>query len=166
MLTNTKNELIAEIENKTEELKNITSETEEMNNTISELTAKMDSLNLLAEEMQSEIKSFEEAKSIEVNSVHTDIKSGDNEYKGYNILDNTKAQEELSKEDEATVNAIIDKIIAEYPEWFSTDGNGGGSTTQPYQGEHVGTEDNTANTPQIQFDPSNIAGLSTDVTVY
>lgn len=112
VLTNTKNELTAEIENKTEELKNITSETEEMSNTISELTVKMDSLNLLAEEMQSEIKSLEEAQSIEVNSAHTDVVLGDDEYKGDSILDNTEAQEELIK---VNTLALLTMVLFQNP---------------------------------------------------
>lgn len=144
VLTNTKNELTAEIENKTEELKNITSETEEMSNTISELTEKMDNLNLLAEEMQSEIKSLEEAQNIEVNSTHTDVVLGDDEYKG----DEEETTEEdidtgLTQEDEDEIRDMMKEILKEqYPELLTegSTGNTGGAQQGNY--ESVGTPDN------------------------
>lgn len=148
VLTNTKNELTAEIENKTEELKNITSETEEMSNTISELTAKMDSLNLLAEEMQSEIKSLEEAQSIKVNSTHTDVQLGEDEYKGDEEV-NLK-ESATSTVTEADLDAIADQIyqdlLKEHPEWVADE-----NTTQQGNYEHVGTPDSG------QFDDPNFA---------
>lgn len=139
VLTNTKNELTVEIENKTEELKNITSETEEMNNTISELTTVMENLTSLTEEMQSEIKSLEEAQSIEVNSTHTDVVLGDDEYKGdeeETTEEDTKEDLGLTQEEQDLATQIANQIMQEHPEWVSGGGTGG---TQQGNYEHVGT---------------------------
>lgn len=57
-LTNAKNELTTEIENKTKELNNITSEIETANATIGELTAKVDSLTSAINTTQSKIDSI------------------------------------------------------------------------------------------------------------
>lgn len=156
VLTNTKNELTAEIENKTEELKNITSETEEMSNTISELTAKMDSLNLLAEEMQSEIKSLEEAQSIKVNSTHTDVQLGEDEYKGDNEANLKDAA--TSTVTEADLDAIADQIyqdlLKEHPEWVADE-----NTPQQGNYEHVGTPSTGELTNPGSFGQGDYSGL-------
>lgn len=166
VLTNTKNELTAEIENKTNELKNITSETEEMNNTISELTAKMDNLKMLANDMQSEIKGLEEAKSIEVNSTHTDVKLGDNEYKG----DNEVTTEEdidtgLTQEDEDEIRDMMKEILKEqYPELLTEGSTGNTGGTQQGNYESVGTPDNGV-IPEYTLGESGSEGI-TPGTIY
>lgn len=58
----------------------------------------------------------------------------------YGQLHNTEVTDELSEEDEAVVDAIVDQLMKEHPEWFSTDGNQN-LGTGAYQGEHVGTPD-------------------------
>ncbi len=92
----------------------------------------------------------ETAEDDSINSTHTDVTLGEDEYKGDSILDKTNVQDDLSKEDEAAVDAIVDQLMKEHPEWFSTEGSQNVGTQQ-YQGEHVGTLDNTANTRQIEF---------------
>lgn len=138
VLTNTKNELTAEIESKTTELAEIASETEEMNNTISELTTVMENLTSLTEEMQSEIKSLEEAQSIKVNSTHTDVQLGEDEYKGDEEVNLKDAA--TSTVTEADLDAIADQIyqdlLKEHPEWVADE-----NTTQQGNYEHVGTPD-------------------------
>lgn len=162
VLTNTKNELTAEIENKTEELKNITSETEEMSNTISELTEKMDSLNLLAGEMQSEIKSLEEAQSIEVNSTHTDVVLGEDEYKGDEEVNlKESATETVSEEDlDAIADQIYQDLLKEHPEWVADE-----NTTQQGNYEHVGTPDSGV-IPEYTVGESGGEGISDGLTIY
>lgn len=151
VLTNTKNELTAEIESKTTELAEIASETEEMNNTISELTTVMENLTSLTEEMQSEIKSLEEAQNIEVNSTHTDVVLGEDEYKG----DEEETTEEATDSDlsqeandriDAAMDEAIDNILKDYYKFNP-------QPTQPAQGnyESVGTPDSG------QFDDPNFA---------
>lgn len=164
VLTNTKNELTVEIENKTEELKNITSETEEMNNTISELTAKLDNLKMLANDMQSEIKSLEEAQSIEVNSTHTDVILGEDEYKGDEEVNlKESATETVSEEDlDAIADQIYQDLLKEHPEWVADE-----NTTQQGNYEHVGTPDSGQFTnPNYTVGESGGEGISDGLTVY
>lgn len=98
-----------------------------------------------------------------INSTHTDIILGDDEYKGDSGVDALQSEyDSLSEEDQAVVKQIEEELKKEHPEWFTD--------TVPSTGEgnyeDVGTPDNTANTPQFQFDPNDTDGLSTDVTVY
>lgn len=139
VLTNTKNELTAEIENKTEELKIITSETEEINNTISELTTVMENLTSMTEEMQSEIKSLEEAK----------------------VADSDLSQEAEERID-AAMDEAIDNILKDYYK-------SNPQPTQPAQGnyESVGTPDSGQFTnPNYTVGESGSDGLADNVTVY
>lgn len=139
-LTNAKNELTAEIENKTKELNNITSEIETANATIGELTAKVDSLTSAINATQSKIDG--------INSTHTDVELGDDEYKGDTGTDALRSKyDSLSKEDQEMVDEIIaetkdeviEKMKKEHPEWF-TDNSSGNKNQGNY--ENVGTPDN------------------------
>lgn len=154
-LTNAKNELTAETENRTIELNNVTSEIETANTTIEELTAKVDSLTSAINATQSKIDG--------INSTHTDVELGDNEYKGDTGTDALQSEyDSLSEEDQAVVKQIEEELKKEHPEWFADTA----PSTSEGNYEDVGTPDNTANTPQFQFDPNDTDGLSTDVTVY
>ncbi len=98
-----------------------------------------------------------------INSTHTDIILGDDEYKGDTGADALQSEyDSLSEEEQEMVDQIVEDMMKEHPEWFTD--------TVPSTGEgnyeDVGTPDNTANTPQFQFDPNDTDGLSTDVTVY
>ena len=154
-LTNAKNELTAETENRTIELNNVTSEIETANTTIEELTAKVDSLTSAINATHSKIDG--------INSTHTDVELGDNEYKGDTGTDALQSEyDSLSEEDQAVVKQIEEELKKEHPEWFADTA----PSTSEGNYEDVGTPDNTANTPQFQFDPNDTDGLSTDVTVY
>lgn len=100
-----------------------------------------------------------------INSTHTDVELGDDEYKGDTGADALRAElDKLSPEEKAEIDAALERAMKEHPEWFTDDSSG--TSPAPYQGPAVGTPDNTANTPQFQFDPNDTDGLSTDVTVY
>ncbi len=73
------------------------------------------------------------------------------------------ANTELTPAEQDIVDQIEQELMDEHPEWF-TDTSGNSDNTGNY--EHVGTEDNTANTPQIQFGQGDYSGLGSDVTVY
>ena len=132
-LANAKNELTAEIENKTIELNNITSEIETANTTIEELTAKVDGLTSAINVTQSKID--------DINSTHTDIILGDGEYKGDNAdIDDDYRSMYTEEENEAIDKAIdeaIDDILEEYYQ-----SNPAQAPTTGYQGSPVGTPDN------------------------
>lgn len=129
-LVNAKNELTAEIENKTTELNNVTSEIETANTTIEELTAKVDSLTSAINATQSKIDG--------INSTHTDIILGDDEYKGDNAdIDDDYRSMYTEEENEAIDKAIdeaIDDILEEYYQ-----SNPNQAPTTGYQGPPVGT---------------------------
>lgn len=138
-LTNAKNELTAETENRTIELNNVTSEIETANTTIEELTAKVDSLTSAINATQSKID--------DINSTHTDVELGDDEYKGDTGADALRSKyDSLSEEDQEMVDEIIaetkdevmEKMKKEHPEWF-TDNSSGNTNQGNY--ENVGTPD-------------------------
>lgn len=132
-LTNAKNELTVEIENKTKELNDVTSEIETANATIEELTAKVDSLTSAINATQSKIDG--------INSTHTDVILGDDEYKGDNAdIDDDYRSMYTEEENEAIDKAIdeaIDEILEEYYQ-----SNPNQAPTTGYQGPPVGTPDN------------------------
>lgn len=96
-----------------------------------------------------------------INSTHTDVELGEDEYQGDEATDGANIN--LNEEEQAAVNRIEENLKKKHPEWF-TDTPSTGTGEGNY--EHVGTPDNTENTPQFQFDPNDTEGLSKDVTVY
>ena len=99
-----------------------------------------------------------------INSTHTDIILGDDEYKGDSGVDALQSEyDSLSEEDQAAVNRIEENLKKKHPEWF-TDTPSTGTGEGNY--EHVGTPDNTENTRQIEFGESGSDGLADNVTVY
>lgn len=147
-LTNAKNELTAETENRTIELNNVTSEIETANTTIEELTAKVDSLTSAINATQSKIDG--------INSTHTDVELGDNEYKGDTGTDALQSEyDSLSEEDQAAVNRIEENLKKKHPEWFAdTPSTGTGEGNY----EHVGTPDN-GELPPSTFGQGDYSGL-------
>lgn len=111
-LTNAKNELTAEIENKTIKLNNVSSEIETANTTIEELTAKVDSLTSAINATQSKIDG--------INSTHTDVELGDDEYQGDSGTDALQSEyDSLSEEEQEMVDQIVEDMMKEHPEWFA-----------------------------------------------
>ena len=75
-----------------------------------------------------------------INSTHTDIILGDDEYKGDSGVDALQSEyDSLSEEDQAAVNRIEENLKKKHPEWFAdTPSTGTGEGNY----EHVGTPDN------------------------
>ena len=76
-----------------------------------------------------------------INSTHTDIELGDDEYKGDTGADALRAElDKLSPEEKAEIDAALERAMKEHPEWFTDDSSG--TSPAPYQGPAVGTPDN------------------------
>ncbi len=75
-----------------------------------------------------------------INSTHTDIILGDDEYKGDSGVDALQSEyDSLSEEEQAAVNRIEENLKKKHPEWFAdTPSTGTGEGNY----EHVGTPDN------------------------
>lgn len=74
-----------------------------------------------------------------INSTHTDVELGDDEYKGDTGVDALNAQyNDLSPEKKAEVDAALERAKKKHPEWF-TDDSAGNTNTGEGNYEHVGT---------------------------
>ena len=97
-----------------------------------------------------------------INSTHTDIELGDDEYKGDTGADALRAElDKLSPEEKAEIDAALERAMKEHPEWFTDDSSG--TSPAPYQGPAVGTPDNG------ELPPSTFGEATSDVpagTVY
>lgn len=97
-----------------------------------------------------------------INSTHTDIILGDDEYKGDTGADALRAElDKLSPEEKAEIDAALERAMKEHPEWFTDDSSG--TSPAPYQGPPVGTP-STGELP-----PSTFGEATSDVpagTVY
>lgn len=91
-----------------------------------------------------------------INSTHTDIILGDDEYKGDSGVDALQSEyDSLSEEDQAAVNRIEEELKKEHPEWFAdTPSTGTGEGNY----EHVGTPDN-GELPPSTFGQGDYSGL-------
>ncbi len=97
-----------------------------------------------------------------INSTHTDVELGDDEYKGDTGADALQSEyDSLSEEDQAVVKQIEEELKKEHPEWFTD--------TVPSTGEgnyeDVGTPDNGV-IPEYTVGESGSEGLADNVTVY
>ena len=73
-----------------------------------------------------------------INSTHTDIILGDDEYKGDTGADALQSEyDSLSEEEQEMVDQIVEDMMKEHPEWFTDDSSG--TSPAPYQGPPVGT---------------------------
>lgn len=91
-----------------------------------------------------------------INSTHTDIILGDDEYKGDSGVDALQSEyDSLSEEDQAAVNRIEENLKKKHPEWFAdTPSTGTGEGNY----EHVGTPDN-GELPPSTFGQGDYSGL-------
>lgn len=91
-----------------------------------------------------------------INSTHTDIILGDDEYKGDSGVDALQSEyNSLSEEDQAAVNRIEENLKKKHPEWFAdTPSTGTGEGNY----EHVGTPDN-GELPPSTFGQGDYSGL-------
>jgi len=168
--SNTLKSQIAALES---EIKTLETENDTLHKEIESKKTEESDLSKQIEDLQKKIKQLEadnrslsdSVKALEdgINSTHTDIILGDDEYKGDTGADALQSEyDSLSEEDQAVVKQIEEELKKEHPEWFADTA----PSTSEGNYEDVGTPDNTANTPQFQFDPNDTDGLSTDVTVY
>ena len=68
-----------------------------------------------------------------INSTHTDIELGDDEYQGDTGADALRAElDKLSPEEKAEIDAALERAMKEHPEWFTDDSSG--TSPAPYQG--------------------------------
>lgn len=73
-----------------------------------------------------------------INSTHTDIILGDDEYKGDTGADALQSEyDSLSEEEQEIVDQIVEDLMKEHPEWSTDDSSG--TSPAPYQGPPVGT---------------------------
>lgn len=91
-----------------------------------------------------------------INSTHTDIELGDDEYQGDTGADALQSEyDSLSEEDQAAVNRIEENLKKKHPEWFAdTPSTGTGEGNY----EHVGTPDN-GELPPSTFGQGDYSGL-------
>ena len=91
-----------------------------------------------------------------INSTHTDVELGDDEYKGDTGADALQSEyDSLSEEDQAAVNRIEENLKKKHPEWFAdTPSTGTGEGNY----EHVGTPDN-GELPPSTFGQGDYSGL-------
>lgn len=84
-----------------------------------------------------------------INSTHTDIILGDDEYKGDSGADALQSEyDSLSEEEQEMVDQIVEDMMKEHPEWFTD--NSSSTSPAPYQGPSVGTPDNGI-IPEFKF---------------
>lgn len=98
---------------------------------------------LVAGHEVTETAKHEEAETVEdledgINSTHTDVELGDDEYKGDTGSDALQSEyNNLSEEDQAEIDAALERAMKEHPDWFTDDSSG--TSPAPYQGPSVGT---------------------------
>ena len=119
-------------------------------------------LRLLGHEVQETAEPEQATIEDGINSTHTDIILGDDEYKGDSGVDALQSEyDSLSEEDQAVVKQIEEELKKEHPEWFTD--------TVPSTGEgnyeDVGTPDNGV-IPEYTVGESGSEGLADNVTVY
>ena len=92
-----------------------------------------------------------------INSTHTDVELGDDEYKGDTGADALQSEyDSLSEEEQEMVDQIVEDMMKEHPEWFTDDSSG--TSPAPYQGPAVGTP-STGELPTFEFGQGDYSGL-------
>ncbi len=100
-----------------------------------------------------------------INSTHTDVELGDDEYQGDTGADAIQSEyENLSKEEQEIVDQIVEDLMKEHPEWSTDDSSG--TSPAPYQGPAVGTPDNGELPNTGRFGQGDYSELGDNVTVY
>lgn len=109
-----------------------TKQTEEL-----ELSKEIDDLNTTIETLKAENQDLSDRlKALDdgINSTHTDVELGEDEYQGDEATDGANIN--LNEEEQAAVNRIEENLRKKHPEWF-TDTPSTGTGEGNY--EHVGT---------------------------
>lgn len=142
--------LSKEIESKQAEASELTMQIENLNNSIETLKANNQSL-------LDSLRTLDDG----INSTHTDIELGEDEYQGDEATDGANIN--LNEEEQAAVNRIEENLKKKHPEWF-TDTPSTGTGEGNY--EHVGTPDTGELTNPGSFGSSGQDGINKDATVY
>lgn len=104
----------------------------------------------------------ENTEDSSVNSTHTDVILGEDEYKGDEEVNlKESATETVSEEDlDAIADQIYQDLLKEHPEWVADE-----NTTQQGNYEHVGTPDSGV-IPEYTVGESGGEGISDGLTIY
>ena len=111
----------------------------------------------------------EEAETVEdledgINSTHTDVELGDDEYQGDTGADALQSEyDSLSEEEQEMVDQIVEDMMKEHPEWFTD--NSSSTSPAPYQGPSVGTP-STGELPTYNFGESGHVEGGENMTAY
>ena len=158
------------------EIKTLETERDTLNKEIESKKTEESDLLLQIEDLQKKIKQLEaDNRSLSdslkatiedgINSTHTDIELGDDEYKGDTGADALRAElDKLSPEEKAEIDAALERAMKEHPEWFTDDSSG--TSPAPYQGPAVGTPDNGELPNTGRFGQGDYSELGDNVTVY
>ena len=107
----------------------------------SDLSKQIEDLQKKIKQLEADNKGLSDSlKDLEdgINSTHTDIILGDDEYKGDTGADAIRAElDKLSPEEKAEIDAALERAMKEHPDWFTDDSSG--TSPAPYQGPPVGT---------------------------
>ncbi len=156
------------------EIKTLETENDTLNKEIESKKTEESDLSKQIEDLQKKIKQLEadnrslsdSLKALEdgINSTHTDVELGDDEYKGDTGADALRAElDKLSPEEKAEIDAALERAMKEHPEWFTDDSSG--TSPAPYQGPAVGTP-STGELPTFEFGQGDYSELGDNVTVY
>ncbi len=99
-----------------------------------------------------------------INSTHTDVELGDDEYQGDTGADALQSEyDSLSEEEQEMVDQIVEDMMKEHPEWFTD--NSSSTSPAPYQGPSVGTP-STGELPTYNFGESGHVEGGENMTAY
>lgn len=112
------------------EIKTLETENDTLNKEIESKKTEESDLSKQIEDLQKKIKQLEadnrslsdSLKALEdgINSTHTDVELGDDEYKGDTGADALQSEyDSLSEEDQAAVKRIEENLKKKHPEWFT-----------------------------------------------
>ena len=172
---NSNDKLKSEIATLESEIKTLETENDTLNKEIESKKTEESDLSKQIEDLQKKIKQLEadnrslsdSLKALEdgINSTHTDVELGDDEYKGDTGADALRAElDKLSPEEKAEIDAALERAMKEHPEWFTDDSSG--TSPAPYQGPPVGTP-STGELPNTgTFGQGDYSELGDNVTVY
>ncbi len=157
------------------EIKTLETENDTLNKEIESKKTEESDLSKQIEDLQKKIKQLEadnrslsdSLKALEdgINSTHTDVELGDDEYKGDTGADALQSEyDSLSEEEQEMVDQIVEDMMKEHPEWFTDDSSG--TSPAPYQGPAVGTPDNGELPNTGRFGQGDYSELGDNVTVY
>lgn len=161
-VSNTLRSEIAVLQSEMETLKTdrdtLSKEIETKQTTVSDLSLQIEDLNSVIEQL--EATETVESLDDDINSTHTDVELGEDEYQGDEATDGANIN--LNEEEQAAVNRIEENLKKKHPEWFTDTA----PSTSEGNYEHVGTPDTGELTNPGSFGSSGQDGINKDATVY